>query len=160
MSAGDLLRLAWEADHDGRTHLRDAVLTLAVTESEPGDHWAEHCRNRLVVERPDHFLCHFPDVRQALEDDRVIEARERLRLKYPEARVQWLLLRARARRGPFLGRVESLDAMIEDLAGVCVQGAECPPRRSSALARPTGPTHGGPADRPVLGLPSDVVQPG
>ena len=29
MVTGDLLRLAWEAEHDGRNRLRDALLTLA-----------------------------------------------------------------------------------------------------------------------------------
>ncbi len=117
MRAGDLLRLAWEAEHDGRTRLRDALLTLAVIESGPDDSWAERCRTSLVADRPDHFLRQFPTVRSAIGDPRVVEARERLRVKYPSARVRSLLLRAGARRGPFLGRVESLDAMIEDLAG-------------------------------------------
>jgi hypothetical protein len=117
MATGDLLRLAWEAEHDGRTRLRDAMLTLAVAESEPGDPWVERCRTRLVSERPDHYLGRFPTVSQALAHPQVIEARERLRVKYPPARVQSLLLRACARRGPYLGRVESLEAMIEDLAG-------------------------------------------
>jgi hypothetical protein len=117
MVAGDLLRLAWEAEHDGRSKLRDALLTMAVTESEPGDAWAERCRSRLLQDRPDHFLGQFPTVTQALSDPRVVEARERLRTKYPPVRVDWLLLRASARRGPYLGRVESLEAMIEDLVG-------------------------------------------
>jgi hypothetical protein len=117
MATGDLLRLAWEAEHDGRTRLRDALLTLAVAESKPGDSWAERCRTRLVSERPDHYLGRFATISQALGHPQVVEALERLRIKYPPARVQSLLLRACARRGPYLGRVESLDAMIEDLAG-------------------------------------------
>ena len=59
MAAEDLLRLAWEAEHDGRRALRDALLTLAVAESGPDDAWAERCRARLVAERPDHFLGEF-----------------------------------------------------------------------------------------------------
>ena len=117
MAAGDLIRLAWEAEHDGRSRLRDSLLTLAVAESSGGDGWAERCRARLVSLRPDHFFAHFADLGHALEDPRVLEARERLRVKFPPARVQSLLLRARARRGPYLGRAESLEAMIEDLAG-------------------------------------------
>jgi hypothetical protein len=117
METGDLLRLAWEADHDGRPRLRDALLTLAVVESGPGDAWAERCRTRLVSDRPSHYLGRFATVTQALAHPQVIEARERLRVKYPAAKVRSLLLRACASRGPYLGRVESLEAMLEDLAG-------------------------------------------
>ena len=117
MVAGDLIRLAWEAEHDGRSQLRDSLLTLAVIESLPGEVWAERCRARLVALRPDHFFAHFANIDEALGDPRVLEARERLRIKYPSARIQSLLLRAQARRGPYLGRLESTDAMIEDLAG-------------------------------------------
>jgi hypothetical protein len=124
MVAGDLLRLAWEAEHDGRTRLRDTLLTMAVTESEPGDQWAEPCRDRLVRDRPDHFLAHFASVSLALADPRVIDARDRLRIKYPTPRVQSLLLRAQTRRGPYLGRSESLDAMVEDLVGFTAAEAE------------------------------------
>ena len=117
MAAGDLLRLAWEAEHDGRAQLRDSLLTMAIVESGPGDAWAERCRTRLLADHPGHFLAKFPSVGLALVDDRVVQARERLRVKYPPAKVQSLLLRAGVRRGPYLGRVESLDAMLEDLAG-------------------------------------------
>jgi len=117
MDAGDVLRLAWEAEHDGRIRLRDSLLTLAVAESGPSDTWAERCRTRLIQDRPDHFFGRFSTVSLALQDPRVIDARDRLRAKYPEARIHWLLLKARAARGPYLGRPESLDAMIEDLAG-------------------------------------------
>ena len=118
MDAGDLLRLAWEADHDGRAKLRDSLLTMAVLESTPHDAWAERCRARLIKDRPDHFLSQFPSVKSALADPRVIAARDRLRAKYPKGRVEWLLLGANASRGPFLGRPESIDAMIEDLTGI------------------------------------------
>ncbi len=74
MDASDLLRLAWEADHDGRTRLRDSLMTLAVAESRPSDIWAERCRARLVADRPDHFFARFPTVALALEDSRVVEA--------------------------------------------------------------------------------------
>ena len=117
MEAGNLLRLAWEAEHDGRSRLRDSLLTLAVAESVPGEAWAERCRTRLVQDRPDHFYAHFSTINKAVSDQRVIEALDRIRIKYPPARVQSLLLRARAARGPYLGRVESLEAMVEDLAG-------------------------------------------
>jgi hypothetical protein len=138
MEAGDLLRMAWEAEHDGRSQLRDSLMTLAVAESEPGDPWVERCRARLVAGRPDHFFGKFPTVAQALDNPRVIEARDRLRAKYPPARVQSLLLRARARRGPYLGRVESLEAMIEDLAG---PPAEAENVRRDAAQASRGPLH-------------------
>jgi hypothetical protein len=117
MAAEDLLRLAWEADHDGRHALRDALMTLAITESGPEDDWPERCRTRLLAERPDHYLGEYSSVRQALKDPRVIASRDRLRRKYPAERVRWLLLRAQVGRGTYTGRVESLGAMIEDLAG-------------------------------------------
>jgi hypothetical protein len=117
MEAEDALRLAWEADHDGRPRLRDALMTLAVADSQPGDAWVDRCRARLIADRPDHFLSRFPTVGSALEDSRVVEARERLRAKYPPPKIRWLLLRAAASRGPFLGRVESLEALVDDLAG-------------------------------------------
>jgi hypothetical protein len=146
MLAGDVLRLAWEAEHDGRTRLRDALLTLAVAESCPGDAWAERCRTRLVSDRPDHFFAHFATVARALEDPRVVDARDRLRLKYPPVRIEWLLLKARAARGPYLGRPESLDAMIEDLAGAT---AEAENVRRDAAQPSRGPMHRQLAPRPL-----------
>ncbi len=117
MAAEDCLRLAWEAEHDGRHRLRDSLLTLAVVESGPEHAWAERCRARLVADRSDHFLAAFPTVPDALVDPRVRDARDRLRAKYPEGRVAGLLLRSQARRGPYTGRVEALEALVEDLAG-------------------------------------------
>jgi hypothetical protein len=146
MAAGDLIRLAWEAEHDGRARLRDALMTLAIAESTTDDPWAERCRARLVLERPDHYLARFATVARALEDPRVVEARDRLRLKYPDARIQSLLLRARAARGPYLGRVESLEAMIEDLAGPTAEAENV--RRDSAQPS-RGPTRMGRAGRSV-----------
>ena len=156
----DLLRLAWEAEHDGRSRLRDAVLTLAVAESEPGAPWAERCRARLVHDRSDHFFAHFSTVSQALGDPRVVEARERLRIKYPPSRVHSLLLRAGAARGSYTGRVESLDAMIEDLAGPAA-ATENVRRDAPQLSR--GPLNRHRAARPLvwaLAYPSSTVSTG
>jgi hypothetical protein len=147
MAAGDLIRLAWEAEHDGRARLRDALMTLAIAESTPDDPWAERCRARLVLERPDHYLARFATVSLALQDPRVVEATERLRVKYPESRVQSLLLRARAARGPYLGRVESLEAMIDDLAGPTAAEAENVRRDAAQPTR--GPTRVAKAGRSV-----------
>ena len=155
MVAGDLLRLAWEAEHDGRSLMRDSLMTLAVAESAPGDAWAERCRARLVATRPDHYLARFASVGEALVDPRVLEARERLRWKFPAPRVQSLLLRARARRGPYLGRAESLDAMIEDLAGPSAEAENI--RRDAPQAASRGPLNRHRAHRPLawsLLLPS------
>jgi hypothetical protein len=146
MAADDLLRLAWEADHDGRHALRDALLTLAITESGPGDDWPERCRARLLAERPGHYLGDYSSVRQAQEDPRVIASRDRLRLKYPAERVGWLLLRARAARGTYTGRLESLDAMIEDLAGL---RAEAENVRLDAPEPVRGPLSRSRVSRPV-----------
>jgi len=134
MAAEDALRLAWEADHDGRRKLRDSLLTFALLESGPGDHWAERCRARLIAERPGYYLGGFASIRLAMADPRVVEARDRLRAKYPAARVLGLLLRARAGRGTFTGRAESLDAMLEDLVGLPA-GAENVRRDAAEVAR-------------------------
>ena len=149
--------MAWEADHDSRPRLRDALMTLAVVESRPGDHWIERCRSRLIAERPDHFLARFPNLAQALEDSRVIEARERLRAKYPSPKLRWLLLKAQAARGPYLGRPESLDAMVDDLAGPM---AEAENVRLDAAQPSRGPIQLHRASRPLayaLALPSNVA---
>jgi hypothetical protein len=150
MDAGDLIRLAWEAEHDGRSRLRDALLTLAIAESSPGDAWVERCRARLIAERPDHYFGHFATITQALEDPRVVEARGRLRDKYPASRVKSLLLRARAGRGPYLGRVESLAAMIADLAGpVSESEPESENVRRHTAQESRGPIHRRRAGRPL-----------
>jgi hypothetical protein len=146
MAAEDLLRLAWEADHDGRHSLRDALLTLAITESGPGDGWPERCRARLLAERPGHYLGEYSSVRQALVDPRVIASRDRLRRKYPAERVGWLLLRAQAARGSSTGRLESLEAMIEDLAGL---RAEAENVRLDAPEPVRGPLSRSRVSRPV-----------
>ena len=117
MSAEVCLRLAWEADRQGRRKLRDSLLTLAVVESGPDDPWAERARARLVADRPGHYLAGFASVRMALADPRVAEARDRLRAKYPEGRIQGLLIVARAARGPYTGRPESLEVLLEELVG-------------------------------------------
>jgi hypothetical protein len=146
MDSADVLRLAWEAEHDGRTRLRDTLLTLAVAESKPGEAWAERCRTRLILDRPDHFFARFATVALALQNPRVIEARDRIRQKYPDARIQWLLLKARAARGPYLGRAESLEAMVEDLAGPMAE-AENVRRDNAQVSR--GPTQRHLAPRPL-----------
>jgi len=167
MVAEDCLRLAWEADRDDRRKLRDSVLTLAVVESGPDDAWGDRCRARLVAERPEHYLGRFPNVRSALADLRVLEARERLRSKYPEARVGGLLLMARAARGLYTGRAESIDAMIEDLAGPAAEAENI--RRDSAQStrgplvvarlRSLTPVHASPADRGGPGWDGTVDSP-
>lgn len=138
MEPGDLIRLAWEADHDGRSRLRDGLLTLAVAESTPSDAWAQRCRAKLIAGHPGHFLGSFASIAEALGDPRVVEATDRLRLKYPEVRIRSLLQRARASRGPFLGRAESLDAMLEDLAGSPI-AAEAENVRRDAAQGSRGP---------------------
>lgn len=116
MATEDLLRSAREAEHDGRPALREALLTLAVAESGPSDPWADRCRARLISERPDHFLGKFTTIGEALGDPRVVASMDRLRARFPPMRVAWLLFGARATRGAYTGRTESLGAMIEDLA--------------------------------------------
>ncbi len=116
----DLVRLAWEADQEGRLSMRDALLTLTVTEGSRGLGGAvlgERFRRHLIAQRPDHWLASFPTVGQALGHPRVAAAVDRLRASYPAVRVQRLLLRAEAGRGPFRHPNRSLQRVIDDLLG-------------------------------------------
>src|SRR6187431_2978979 len=101
MAAEDLLRLAWHADREGRGRMRDELLMLAVAESGPGDAVsAERCRKLLVAGRPEHWFTSFATVGQALGHPRVAAEIDRLRITYPAARIQQILLRFEAQRGP------------------------------------------------------------
>src|SRR5581483_2897284 len=64
----DLLRLAWQADRDGRENHRDALLTLAAAEAPPDAPWLARCRRRLITSCPDHAFSRFPTVAAALAD--------------------------------------------------------------------------------------------
>lgn len=117
MMADDYLRLARQARRDGRGRLREAMLTLAVGASEPGDAWADRCRARLIADRPDHFLAAHPTAAHALADPRVDRALGRLRAQFPPTRIKWLRLRADAASGPFTGEPEPLATVIDELFG-------------------------------------------
>jgi hypothetical protein len=128
MAAEDVLRLAWQADRDGRPGMRDALLTLAVAESGPDDAVAaERCRRKLIAGRPDHWFAPFPTLGQALADDRVARALDRLRTTFPEARVRWLLMRGDVRRGPYR-RHPPLSRVLDDLLGPGPGVSSVPPR--------------------------------
>ncbi len=127
MAAEDVLRLAWQADRDGRPGMRDALLTLAVAESGPdGAVAAERCRRKLVAGRPDHWFAPFPTLGQALANARVARALDRLRATFPEARVRRLLMRGDVRRGPYRGR-PSLSLILDDLLGPGPGAVQEPP---------------------------------
>jgi hypothetical protein len=118
MPVDDLLRLAWQADRDGRAGTRDALLMLAIAESGPGEAvMAERCRRRLISRQPDHWLASFPTFGQALGHPRVSGAVRQLRAIFPPVRVQSLLLRGDVSRGPFTGRPRPLWSVCEDLLG-------------------------------------------
>ncbi len=64
----DLLRLAWQAEWDGKPGLRDALLTLAVVDGGTENAvLAERCRRLLVARRPDHWFAVTPTLGQAIE---------------------------------------------------------------------------------------------
>jgi hypothetical protein len=118
MAAEDVWRLAWQADRDGRPGMRDALLTLAVAESGPDVAVAaERCRRKLIAGRPDHWFAPFPTLGQALANDRVARALDRLRATFPEARVRRLLMRGDVRRGPYRAGRPSLSLILDDLLG-------------------------------------------
>ena len=117
MSANGHLRLAWQADCLGNLKLRDVMLTLALAETESTDPWVERCRTKLVRDRAGHFFSNFPTLAEALGHEAVRNALERLREKYPPARVEWLLLAADSSQGRFTGRKPSLAILLNDLLG-------------------------------------------
>lgn len=103
MAAEVYLRLALQATRDGHLRRREAMLTLAVGASGPGDAWAEAAHARLVADRPDHFFANHPTIAGALANPRVARALARLRLQYPPTRLAWLRLGADAAGGPYTG---------------------------------------------------------
>lgn len=117
MAWDDELRLAWHADHAGRRGLRDSLLTLASTEAAPGEAWAVRVRDRLVADRPDHWLASFPTIALALADPRVASARGRLRTLHPPARIDRHLVRYEVAAGPYPGRRAPLSVILDDLIG-------------------------------------------
>jgi hypothetical protein len=111
-----LIRLAWLAEVEKRPRLRDAMLTLAVAESGPGDAvLAERCRRLLVARRPDHWFATTATLGQALTNSRVAGALATLRSMFPPVRVQRMLLRGEAQRGPYTGRTTPLPQILEEL---------------------------------------------
>lgn len=128
MALEALLRLAWQADRDGRANRRDALLTLAVAEAPADAPWLGRCRRRLVQSRPDHPFAAFPNVAAALADPRVERALKKLRAAYFPGRARSLLALDAIRRGPFTGREPSLAVLLADLF---------PTRESHAPVRPS-----------------------
>lgn len=127
MSTEHLLRLAWQAEQDGRAGMRDALLTLAVVESGPDDAvLAERCRKQLIARRPDHWFASFPTRGQALDHPRVVHAIERIRATFPPVRVERLLMRGESQRGPYTGRSRSLPKLLDDLFGPPMSVATTP----------------------------------
>ena len=112
------LRLAWQADRDGRPSMRDALLTLAAAAGHRlGSPWVGRCRRALIAARSAHLFAAFPTVEAALADPRVGQRLARLGRTFPPARVRHLLLASAARRGPYTGRVDSLRVVLDDLFG-------------------------------------------
>lgn len=129
MAVDDHLRLAWHAERDGRGPLREAMLTLAVAESAPGDGWAERCRARLLAERPNHILGAHPTLERSLADPRVAEAIRKLRGQYPPGRIGWLRFRAEFTAERYTGDVAPLATILDALFG---PPAEADVRRDAA----------------------------
>ncbi len=145
MSAEQLLRLAWQAERDGRSTLRDALMTLAVAESGAEDAvLAERCRRQLIAKRPDHWFASFPTCGQALANSRVKAAIERLRATFPQVRVERLLLKGDVCRGPYTGRLSPLPTLLEDL---------CPP------AIPPAPMDTDPSSETISAFPFPGIAP-
>jgi len=136
MAVDDYLRAAIGAEGESSRRLREAMLTLALAEAGPGAAWAERCRARLVADRPDHFLAAHPTLALVLADPRAVRALDRLRARYPAARVRWLRLGLEASSGPYTGQTAPLGALLDALIGA---PAEADVRRDRPVAT-RGPT--------------------
>ena len=113
----DLLRLALQADGEGRPGTRDALLTLAVAESFADDPTlSERCRSLLTARQPDHWFATSSTHALALGQSRVIHGLARLRAIFPPVRVERLLLRGNALRGPFSRRPLPLPQVLDALS--------------------------------------------
>ena len=133
MAVEDLLRLAWQADRDGRVNRRDSLLTLAAAEAAPDVPWLAACRQRLIRSRPEHPFAAFPTVAAALADPRIIRTLARLRDAYPTGRVRHLLGRDAVHRGAFTGREPTRAVVLDDHFPTPARRA---PHRSAARAVP------------------------
>ena len=130
-----LLRLAWLAEVEGRPRLRDAVMTLAVAESGPGDAvLAERCRRKLVARQPDHWFGTSATLGQALTHQKVASALSKLRTMFPPVRVQWMLTRGAVQRGPFTGRPLPFARVLSDLGLTPERAANRDRRRALPFA--------------------------
>jgi hypothetical protein len=135
----DLLRLAWQMGAEGKPGLRDALMTLVVAESGPGEAvLAERCRRLLVARQPDHWFATTATLGQALVHPKVSGALAKLRAMFPPVRVQRLLLRFDAAHGPFTGGPTPLERVLQGLSLV-------PEKPSAAVSEPAEPVGG--ADR-------------
>ena len=137
------LRLAWHADRAGRRGLRDSLLTLAATGAAPGEAWAVRVRDRLVTDRPDHWLASITTIALAMADPRVASARGRLRSIHPPARIDRHLVRDEVAAGPYTGRRAPLSAILDDLIG---------PDPTKALARGAIPFPNAPAAHDLVAV--------
>ncbi len=133
MAVENLLRLAWQADRDGRAGRRDTLLSLAVSEAPAQAPWLAACRRRLIRSRPEHPFGAFPTVAAALADPRVSRTLAKLRDAYPPGRVRHLLGRDAVRCGAFPGREPSLAVLLSDLFPTPTRSA---PHRPTARAVP------------------------
>ena len=134
MAVDDHLRLAWHAQRDGRGPLREAMLTLAVAESGPGDGWAQRCRARLLSERPNHILGAHPTLERTLADPRVVGAIRKLKGRYPPGRIGWLRFRAELAAGSYTGEVPPLATILDALVE--------PPAQADVRRDPAGSIRG------------------
>ena len=123
--AESYLRLAWQADRDGRPSMRDALLTLAaVAGHRLRAPWVGRCRAALIAARSAHLFASFPTLEAALADPRVGDRLARIGRTIPPARVRHLLLASAVRRGPYTGRAEPLRPILDDLFGPADGGAD------------------------------------
>jgi len=136
----DLLRLAWQVGGEGKPGTRDALLTLAVAESSPGDAvLAERCRRLLVARQPGHWFASTVTVGQALTHPRVADALTKLKAMFPPVRVQRLLLRFDAAHGPYTGGPTPLGRVLQGLSLAPDEPSVAPSRPAERAGEPATP---------------------
>ncbi len=142
MSTEDDLRLAWQADRDGRPGRRDALLTLAAAQAPSEARWLSRCRARLIERHPDHLFARFSSIAEARAHPKVAYALEQLRELYPPGKVANLVRRDEVRRGHWTGDRPPLSVVLDDLFGNRARrqlGHSVPvrrePRRSASPSR-------------------------
>ena len=145
MAVDDLLRVAWQAQLDGRGPLREAMLTLAVAEGRPTPatpgpsaaapgSWPIGPATSSGPTRPSEQTLADPQVAEAIRTGSAASTRRAGSAGSGSA--------PRSRRGPFTGELASLETVVDALARSPGRGGG-PPRRRRGMPAAPGEGPGG-----------------